>query len=86
MSDTIAAISTTVGESGIGIVRLSGRDALDIGKKVFNIPHIGFLILVLQSKITSAFIILCLFFYFIYNKKVYEKKKERAIKKKMFNT
>ena len=36
MSDTIAAISTTVGESGIGIVRLSGRDALDIGKKVFK--------------------------------------------------
>jgi tRNA modification GTPase len=36
--DTIAAISTPVGEGGIGIVRLSGRDALAIAGKVFNRP------------------------------------------------
>lgn len=36
MSDTIAAISTAVGEAGIGIVRLSGREAINIGKKVFR--------------------------------------------------
>lgn len=36
MGDTIAAISTTVGESGIGIVRLSGKDAINVGKKVFK--------------------------------------------------
>ena len=36
MGDTVAAISTTVGESGIGIVRLSGRDAINIGKEVFH--------------------------------------------------
>lgn len=35
MSDTIAAISTAVGEAGIGIVRLSGKDAINIASKVF---------------------------------------------------
>ncbi|MEW6446924.1 MAG: tRNA uridine-5-carboxymethylaminomethyl(34) synthesis GTPase MnmE [Bacillota bacterium] len=33
--DTIAAISTPLGEGGIGIVRVSGRDAVAIAKKVF---------------------------------------------------
>jgi len=36
--DTIAAISTALGESGIGIVRLSGPDALAIAGKVFDRP------------------------------------------------
>ena len=35
LNDTIAAISTPVGEGGIGIVRLSGKDALRIADKVF---------------------------------------------------
>jgi tRNA modification GTPase len=35
LGDTIAAISTAIGESGIGIVRLSGRDALGIADKIF---------------------------------------------------
>lgn len=34
-TDTIAAISTPLGESGIGIVRLSGKDALSIVDKIF---------------------------------------------------
>lgn len=34
--DTIAAISTPIGEGGIGIVRLSGGDALVIAQKLFN--------------------------------------------------
>jgi tRNA modification GTPase len=34
--DTIAAISTPLGEGGIGIVRVSGRDALAIAKNVFR--------------------------------------------------
>jgi tRNA modification GTPase len=33
--DTIAAISTAPGHSGIGIVRLSGRDAIKIAAKIF---------------------------------------------------
>lgn len=33
---TIAAISTAVGEAGIGIVRMSGDNSLDIAKKVFK--------------------------------------------------
>ncbi|UCG82198.1 MAG: tRNA uridine-5-carboxymethylaminomethyl(34) synthesis GTPase MnmE [Dehalococcoidia bacterium] len=33
--DTIAAISTPIGEGGIGIVRLSGRDARAIAQKLF---------------------------------------------------
>ncbi|MFA5276732.1 MAG: tRNA uridine-5-carboxymethylaminomethyl(34) synthesis GTPase MnmE [Candidatus Omnitrophota bacterium] len=35
LTDTIAAISTPVGEGGIGIVRLSGKDALKIADKIF---------------------------------------------------
>jgi tRNA modification GTPase len=35
MDDTIAAIATPSGESGIGIVRLSGKDALSIMDKIF---------------------------------------------------
>lgn len=35
LTDTIAAISTPIGEGGIGIVRLSGKDALRIADKVF---------------------------------------------------
>src|SRR5690625_2577966 len=34
--DTIAAISTPVGEGAISIVRLSGPEAIDIAKKVFR--------------------------------------------------
>jgi tRNA modification GTPase len=33
--DTIAAISTPIGEGGIGIVRLSGKDALPIAQRLF---------------------------------------------------
>ena len=35
-NDTIAAISTPIGESGIGIVRISGPKALEIAQKVFR--------------------------------------------------
>ncbi len=35
LDDTIVAISTPVGEGGIGIVRLSGRDALKIADRIF---------------------------------------------------
>lgn len=34
--DTIAAISTPLGEGGIGIVRLSGKDSLKIADKIFK--------------------------------------------------
>ncbi len=33
--DTIAAISTSPGESGVGIVRISGKDALIVADKIF---------------------------------------------------
>src|SRR5208337_3340403 len=33
--DTIAAIATPIGEGGIGIIRLSGKDAVDIADRVF---------------------------------------------------
>ncbi len=35
LDDTIAAVSTPIGKSGIGIVRLSGKDALSIADKIF---------------------------------------------------
>lgn len=36
MSDTIAAISSAVGEAGIGIVRMSGPKSSEIVKKIFK--------------------------------------------------
>lgn len=36
MNDTIAAISTPFGEGGIGVIRISGPDALAIGQKAFR--------------------------------------------------
>ncbi len=36
--DTIAAISTPLGRGGIGIVRLSGKDAIGIADKIFRSP------------------------------------------------
>jgi|Deesub1362A_J573_1020465.scaffolds.fasta_scaffold00871_3 tRNA modification GTPase len=39
IEDTIAAISTPLGYSGIGIVRLSGKDAIRIAERVFSSPR-----------------------------------------------
>lgn len=36
LDDTIAAISTALGEGGIGIVRVSGPNAMDIAERVFK--------------------------------------------------
>jgi len=36
--DTIAAISTPLGEGGIGIVRLSGKNSIQIAEKIFSSP------------------------------------------------
>lgn len=36
LDDTIVAISTPVGEGGIGIVRMSGKDSLSIADKIFK--------------------------------------------------
>ncbi|MDI6800940.1 MAG: tRNA uridine-5-carboxymethylaminomethyl(34) synthesis GTPase MnmE [Thermodesulfovibrionales bacterium] len=36
LDDTIAAISTPIGEGGIGIVRLSGKNAISIADKIFS--------------------------------------------------
>ena len=35
-TDTIAAIATALGESGIGIIRISGEDAVSIADKIYN--------------------------------------------------
>ena len=35
-SDTIAAISTALGEAGIGIIRISGNEAINIADQVFR--------------------------------------------------
>jgi len=35
LNDTIAAISTPIGQAGIGIVRISGKEAFDIADKIF---------------------------------------------------
>jgi len=36
--DTIAAISTPLGEGGIGMIRISGKDAISIASKIFQSP------------------------------------------------
>ena len=36
IEDTIVAISTPYGKSGVGVVRISGKDSLLIAKKMFN--------------------------------------------------
>jgi len=41
--DTIAAISTPLGEGGIGIVRISGSEAAEISKKIFKARRGGWL-------------------------------------------
>jgi len=38
IDDTIAAISTPIGEGGVGIVRLSGKDSIEIVEKIFCSP------------------------------------------------
>lgn len=35
-NDTIAAISTPVGEGGISIIRISGEDALPVAEKIYK--------------------------------------------------
>ncbi|MCM1045381.1 MAG: tRNA uridine-5-carboxymethylaminomethyl(34) synthesis GTPase MnmE [Candidatus Gastranaerophilales bacterium] len=37
-TDTIAAIATALSDSGIGIVRISGENAIEVGDKVFRTP------------------------------------------------
>ncbi len=39
LEETITAISTPLGESGIGIVRLSGKEALGIASRIFRSPR-----------------------------------------------
>ena len=36
LDDTIAAISTPIGQGGIGIIRLSGKEALAVADKIFT--------------------------------------------------
>lgn len=37
-TDTIAAIATGLTDSGIGIVRISGTDAIEVGNRIFKLP------------------------------------------------
>ncbi len=36
--ETIAAIATGLTESGIGIIRISGKDAIEVGNRLFRSP------------------------------------------------
>lgn len=35
LADTIVAIATPLGEASIGVIRISGPDAIAIGRRVF---------------------------------------------------
>ncbi|MBM7855824.1 tRNA modification GTPase [Desulfohalotomaculum tongense] len=39
IEDTIAAIATPLGEGGIGIVRISGPEAIEVGQKIFKAKY-----------------------------------------------
>ncbi|MBR4151392.1 MAG: tRNA uridine-5-carboxymethylaminomethyl(34) synthesis GTPase MnmE [Selenomonadaceae bacterium] len=41
MEETISAIATASGASGVGIIRLSGADSINIAQKIFDKPLIG---------------------------------------------
>ena len=49
-ADTIAAISTPLGEAGIGLVRLSGPEALAIARRLFRLEQTDLLSAVSQSR------------------------------------
>lgn len=36
MEDTIAAVATTVGESSINVIRISGKDSINVANKIFS--------------------------------------------------
>lgn len=55
--DTIAAISTPLGEGGIGIVRLSGNQAIAIAEKLFSSPKEKRLLQVRSHRILFGYII-----------------------------
>ncbi len=38
-TETISAISTAIGTAGVGIIRLSGDDAISIAGKIFDKPR-----------------------------------------------
>ena len=53
-----------------------------IGKMEKRIPFFGFIIEIMQSKITTAILLIVFATYYIYNRYLQKKKQERAIKKK----
>ena len=53
-----------------------------IGKEIVNIPFLGILLDILQSKVFSVFVLLFLIFVFGYNKYTHTKRKERERKKR----
>ena len=55
--DTIAAIATPIGEGGIGIIRLSGKDAVDIADRIFLPRRAKKLKDALSHTITYGFIV-----------------------------
>ena len=53
MEDTIAAVATTIGESSINVIRISGKESINVANKIFskdisNVPshtvHYGFIV------------------------------------------
>lgn len=55
--DTIAAISTSIGRGGIGIVRLSGKDAVKIADRLFSSPKNKRLVKIQSHRILYGHII-----------------------------
>lgn len=64
MEDTIAAVATTIGESSINVIRISGKDSINVANKIFskdisNVPshtvHYGF-IMENKEKIDEVFL------------------------------
>ena len=47
MEDTIAAVATTVGESSINVIRISGKDSINVANKI-SPKKIGLILFIFQ--------------------------------------
>lgn len=57
IDDTIAAISTPIGAAGIGIVRISGKNAVEIAKKLFRPGKAGALDNIESHKLVYGYLV-----------------------------
>ena len=53
-TETISAISTALGTAGVGIIRMSGSDAISIAGKIFDKPRATTGVIFIADEIFTA--------------------------------